>query len=799
MKNRKQKQAQAQSGERYFLFVNRVLEILSLLILVVIPVFFLPNINSVFTIAKVSLLHLMVSLLVGVWLFNYFTVVPRPTAGALLKDPLRLMTLILAGIYLVATLISIFPKMSFWGSYMRREGIYTVFSFMVFSLILAQTLRNRALGKKMLILLLMGSGFASIYGIYQHFWLDPLFRDPDLLTRIMSTSGNPLFFSIYLAMLIPFAVSTGLSVWGNRNMSNSKRYLYCGLLVFLLFLNAIGFWFSQSRGPILGLAVGLVVYLALYSVWKRKVPLMVASGVLFAGLMAVIIFLSVPGIARDVKLPYLGQSRIFNTEQFESAGAQSRFIMWKSSIKGLLLEHPVIGEGPDRWNILRPLFGYGPEAMDYAFPKVFPAELVPLVGRGVLVDRAHDRYIDMAVATGFVGVTALLVLIAFIFVRSWRWLKTSKVRENQFMALAVMSTIVVWMVDGIFGINTVETALFFWSIVALVSASAYWEDPEKKKIRPRLLITEHWGGVVTAMVALFFLLYTGIYYNLTTLRADLQMRQGIEFSRTNPPNKAVEAFTRAAILQPRWSIYSNYLARTYYRIAQGVSNPKDKKTIMEAAGKALKNAREAEPLAYTNYTLSGYIYSFWADQVDKSKWDEALAYYEKATKFAPLIPSIYDDWAMSLDKAGQHEKALEKIDIALSLENDYYQRHILRALVLFNLRDNERGIREIITAVGMEGSVLNQFSEWSTQLKARGAIANILPTVQKYVAENPQDWIGHQVLAIVYMDAEQYREAVDEVNRGLALVPEDKLNGIQPVVLAILNKKVPAEKLSEKK
>lgn len=797
---KKKRQLQSQSGERYFLFVNRLLEILSLIILVVIPVFFLPNINSVFTIAKVSLLHFLVSILVGIWLFNYFTVVPRPAVGALVRDPLRLMTLVLAAIYFLSTLISVYPGMSFWGSYMRREGIYTVFSFMVFSLILSQTLRNRDLGRKMLFLLLIGSGLASIYGIYQHFWLDPLFKDPSLLERIMSTAGNPLFFSIYLAMLIPFAVSTMVSIWGNHNLSNHKRYLYCGLLVFLLFLNGVGFWFSQSRGPILGLAVGLVIYLVLYSLWKRKIPLMVASGALFLVLVGVIVFLTLPvSVFGDTKLPFIGQSRLLNTAQLESVGAQSRFVMWKYSIKGLLLEHPAIGFEPDKWNILRSLLGYGPEGMDYAFPRVFPPELVPLVGRGVQVDRAHNRYIDMAVVTGFLGVTALLVLIALIFVRAWRWLKNSRVRENQFIALAAISTIVVWMVDGIFGINTVETALFFWSIVGLVSASAYWEDPEKKKSRPKLMITEHWGGVVTAMAAMFILLYTGILFNLTTLRADYQMRQGIEFSRNNQPNKAIEAFTKAATLQPRWSIYSNYLARTYFRIAQGVPDPKQKKFLLEASAKALKDAREAEPLAYTNYTLSGYIYSFWAEQVDKSKWDEALKFYETASVLAPHIPSIYDDWAMSLDKAGKHTEALEKLDYALSLENDYFQRHILKAIVLFNLLENEQALKEIIAATGLNSSVITQFSDWSTQLKAKGMIAGLIPPLQKYVEENPKDWIGHQILAIVYMDSEKYTEAVDETNKALALVPEDQLKGIQPLVLGILNKKVPPEKLIEKK
>lgn len=785
-------QSEDSSGERYFLFVNRLLEILSLIILVVIPVFFLSNINSVFTIAKVSLLHFLVSLLVGIWLFHFFTVVPRPTFGSLVRDPLRLMTVILAAIYFLSTLTSVFPKMSFWGSYMRREGIYTVFSFIAFSLILSQTLRNRSLGRKMLFLLLIGSGLASIYGIYQHYWLDPLFKDPDLLKRIMSTSGNPLFFSIYLAMLIPFVVSTFVSIWGKPNMSSQKRYIYCGLLVFLVFLNFIGFWFSQSRGPILGLTVGMMVYLTLYSIWKKKIPLMVASGALFIGLLAVVVFLSVPGLAKDVKLPF--KSRIISTDQLESAGAKSRFLMWEYSIRDLILKHPSIGFEQDKWNSLRPFLGYGPEGMDYAFPRVFRAELVPLVGRGVLVDRAHNRYIDMTVATGFLGVTALLVLIAFIFIRAWRWLKRSHVRENQFMALAVISTIVVWMVDGIFGINTVETALFFWSIVALVSASAYWEDTEIKKSRPRLMISEHIGGVFLAMVALFILIYTGIYFNLTALRADYQMRQGIEFSRVGQPNKAVEAFNRAATIQPRWSIYSNYLARTYFRVAQGITNPKEKKLLLEASSRALNNARAAEPLAYTNYTLSGYIYSYWAEQLDKSKWDEAIKFYETASTMAPYIPSVFDDWAMTLDKAGQNQKALEKLDYALSLENNFFQRHILKAIVLFNLRENEKALREIMTAVKINSNVLNQFSDWSTQLKNKGVVASLIPLLQKYVGENPQDWIGSQIMAIVYMDSEKYKEAIDEVNRGLALVPENQIKEVQPVVMNILNKKVPPDK-----
>ena len=41
-----ERKVHVQSGEIYFAFVNRLLEALSLIVLVVIPTFFLPDINS---------------------------------------------------------------------------------------------------------------------------------------------------------------------------------------------------------------------------------------------------------------------------------------------------------------------------------------------------------------------------------------------------------------------------------------------------------------------------------------------------------------------------------------------------------------------------------------------------------------------------------------------------------------------------------------------------------------------------------------------------------------------------------
>ena len=100
---------------------------------------------------------------------------------------------------------------------------------------------------------------------------------------------------------------------------------------------------------------------------------------------------SVPGIGR------LGE--VFETE---GGTGRVRVLIW-SGVIDLMTPHAPL-EYPDgtvdRWNAIRPLIGYGPEALYVAFNRFYPPELGQLEARNASPDRSHNETFDALAFTG---------------------------------------------------------------------------------------------------------------------------------------------------------------------------------------------------------------------------------------------------------------------------------------------------------------------------------------------------------------------------------------------------------------
>jgi tetratricopeptide (TPR) repeat protein len=120
--------------------------------------------------------------------------------------PLAIPTLVYAAVFLFATLVSVTPQTSFWGSYQRLQGTYTNLSYMALAAMVALNLRSREQLERFVTITVLGSLVAIGYGLVQHFQLDPLPWRGDVISRVASTMGNSIFVAAYLIMVLPFAL-----------------------------------------------------------------------------------------------------------------------------------------------------------------------------------------------------------------------------------------------------------------------------------------------------------------------------------------------------------------------------------------------------------------------------------------------------------------------------------------------------------------------------------------------------------------------------------------------------------------
>jgi tetratricopeptide (TPR) repeat protein len=581
-------------------FCDKIIEAGWLAAAIVVPLFFNVHSSRVFEPDKLGLLRSIALAMIVAWLIKALEEflsranrAPGERGGGLrgfLRMPLVIPTLLMVGIYLLTTMTSIVPRISFWGSYQRLQGTYTFISYGVIFLLLLTTLRSRQQLERLLTVIIVTSFPIALYGIIQHFQLDPLPWGGDVTARVASNMGNAIFVAAYLIMVVP--ITTGrfiinlqafdrpdalgaddqrrapVLLWTIAYMlllalqglsltyifayqlffmsdvdhvaGGSSYYLlvvssllaslsmvlfstliarrlrlpdaawmasrvtlfagqslalsYFLLLIFrlnyvvltgsvtfefvalgaVMILFVVSFWFSfreeaigphllgvlygfvlaiqlicifftKSRGPWIGLLVGLFVFVFIFGVRRKLTWLWVgAAGAAVAG-MLFLAALNVPHspLAPLRQIPYVGRlGQIFQTE---TGTGKVRVLIWEGVID-LITPHEPIGVPPDHLdglNALRPIVGYGPEAMFLAYNRFYPPDLAHYEARNASPDRAHNETFDALAMTGWVGFFAYMVLFGSLFYYGLKWLGFARgVRERTIY-------LVLWILGGI--------------------------------------------------------------------------------------------------------------------------------------------------------------------------------------------------------------------------------------------------------------------------------------------------------------------------------------------------------------
>ncbi len=199
---------------RLGVFCERVIEAGWLAAAIVVPLFFNVYSSRVFEPDKLSLLRSIALVMIAAWLVRLLegrlgrrgeSATPEQNGGVLgfLRLPLVIPTLIMVGVYILTTITSVVPRVSFWGSYQRLQGTYTFLSYIVIFMLVLDTLRSRKQLERLLTIIVITSFPIALYGIIQHFQLDPLPWAGDVTARVAANMGNAIFVAAYLIMVVP--------------------------------------------------------------------------------------------------------------------------------------------------------------------------------------------------------------------------------------------------------------------------------------------------------------------------------------------------------------------------------------------------------------------------------------------------------------------------------------------------------------------------------------------------------------------------------------------------------------------
>ncbi len=454
---------------------------------------------------------------------------PGYAARRMWRNPFFIPVVALIGAYLISTLFSLAPFVSWFGSYQRLQGTYSFLSYVTIALLTAATLRSPAQIRRLQHAVIVTSAPIAIYALIQHWGWDPLPWGGDTQRRVTANAGNAIFLAAYLIMAFfltleriytSFAalVTMGDDAPRGHDMLTA---LAGGTYVVILIVQTLAIVWTQSRGPWLGLFLGGYLFVLLVLIALRPRRYMAATigwvGVGVAGVLLIFAMNTLPIFAGLRDVPYVG--RLTQLLDQESTTAQVRTLIWQGSSEMVMPHAPLVRPGgePDSLNAVRPLVGYGPEAMWVAFNKFYPSALANVEARNASPDRSHNETWDSLVITGLLGFLAYLAVFVSIFYWALRWLGLLVNRRDTvlFFSLLFVSAIVAsigfYFYDDrqlrLFGV-AFPAGLMFGLLVYIMAAAFLHPSfrPDAADVPRQLLII----ALLTAIVAHFVEIHFGI-------------------------------------------------------------------------------------------------------------------------------------------------------------------------------------------------------------------------------------------------------------------------------------------------
>ncbi|MFO7541055.1 MAG: peptidylprolyl isomerase [Chloroflexota bacterium] len=596
---------------------NAFIEAGWLIAIVAIPLFFNIHSDRVFEPDKLTLLRSLALLMAGAWLVGFVDRQGWDNVDwlkwnhpkSVWRMPFVLPVFLLVLVYIISSLFSVTPVVSWTGSYQRLQGTYTTLAYIVVFAMVATTMRTHAQVRRVVTAVIITSIPISFYAILQHYGLDPLPWGGDTQRRVAGHMGNAIFIAAYLIMVVPLTIGRIIEAFTNILSDEELSYadvIRASIYIFVVAIQILAMVWTRSRGPFVGIGVGmfafgLIVLVSLRNVvgdrqrikgkdigWAMLVGGLVLVGLLVAAFVPVgpstsfLIFAGGIGVAIVAILGLVAAGRgwrwlwlswlmvaafvgvwvvLFNLPQeireplrpapvvgqvietmdewrglpevgrlgrVLEAGERTsrvRVLIWEGALDLIMPHEPLrFPDGSeDRWNLMRPLIGYGPESMYVAYNRFYPPELGTIEARNASPDRAHNETFDALVITGLLGFIVWQILYLSVFYYGFKWLGV--VRSSRERNLLVGLWIGVGLVTALGfslwrGPEYLGVALPFGSIGGLVLYLIYYalfaqpDDEASDPFAPeRLLLV----ALVAAIAAHYIEIHFGIAIAATRL------------------------------------------------------------------------------------------------------------------------------------------------------------------------------------------------------------------------------------------------------------------------------------------
>jgi len=725
---------------RYIVYVLKTgLYILPVLSLIVAGSLFFPFITG-----KNFFFRIMVEILFFLWVFvacfdkNY-----RPC-----KSPILIALAATLFFLILATFFGANPYHSFWSNFERMEGLISHIHLFLYFLILASVFNPRVGGEKdwkWFFRDLIGVSFILvIYGFLQFFGVIAPGQGG---ARLDATFGNSTYFAIFLIFHL-FLIALFFS--------KTKNWWIRSGLAALFVLELILVFMTATRGAILGIVGGAIVFAVIMAIFTSNKKIRYgAMGLLAFLALLIILFLSFKHSAFIEKnYVFTRLASISATE----ATAGSRLTIWQMSFKGFL-ERPFLGWGPENFNLV---------FNKYFEPKLYVTE--------PWFDRAHDIFFDWLISAGILGFLAYWSIwgaAVFIVIKAYKKKQFTSTEISLFFALFSA-----YAFHNIFVFDNLTSYFLFFSILGYLHfkyiQTRFGIEPEKL-LKPKD-VRDIGIGCYLLMTLVFIAVVFSLYFaNIKPILAGRQLliTLGEMGTKGTDVNFMLNEFDKVLAYKTFGTGEAREQLGSYAEriiAVSSIASENKTKALAKAIEEMEKQVKESPDDARSWLFLSS-LYT------KSNQLDNALMAANKAMEFSPQKQQVRFVIADVYLSAGQYDKAFEVLKEAYDMEHNYIEA--AKNLAVTSIVANKKDLAEKILGI-LE-------KDWPAQYKNEQQFINVYARVNDYkrvmelwqvlIAKEPNNVQYHVNLAATYLKIGERENAIKELERAIEINPQFKEQG----------------------
>ena len=533
----------------------------------------------------------------------------------------------------LADLFGVAPLKSFWSNFERMEGFITLLHLGMFFLVISSVFKE-ADWKKWWNASLAASFLMVIYCVLQLTGLKTINQGG---VRVDGTLGNAIYLAVYMLFHIFIAMLFMWREWINTTL----RWVYGLLILSQMFI----LYHTATRGAILGLIGGILV-VALLSIWNREDRLVRRMGIVTVVGLVVLIsgFVMFKDQAFIQNSPVLSRFSSLDTTEIKTQG---RYFVW-----------PMAWEGVKD----RPILGWGQENFSYVFQKYYSADMYHLEP---WFDRAHNTFLDWAVAGGLLGLAAYLALYLALLYLIWEGGQFSYTEKSILSGL-----IAAYFFHNLFVFDHLVSYVLFFSLLAYV----HHRNNSEIIFLNNKSTAENKSKSIAIPIVMVLLTLTLYFVNVKPIRTNIVLIQALKSLQTpGAVAQGIQYFEKAHETSRlgRPEVVEQLSSNTATILSSDLS-VEEKNTFYSFAKEAVIDQTEEYSNEDARYELITGSFLLTTGILD-----EALVYLNHARELMPGKQQIYFEIGTVEINQGNLDQALKTFKTAYDLAPGYTNAGII--------------------------------------------------------------------------------------------------------------------------